>query len=103
MTRQKTVKTEKKKRRYIMIISKKLTKLLLGLTFAGIIGISSGDIIGQTLLHQDTTVHAASHRQWEYRTLRRGAGYIRQRRSVIKGYYRNVGWVYSSVGPWQTY
>lgn len=47
-----------------MIISKKLTKLLLGLTFAGIIGISSGD---------------------------------------IKGYYRNVGWVYSSVGPWQTY
>ncbi|MFM1589457.1 hypothetical protein [Streptococcus mutans] len=40
-----------------MIISKKLTKLLLGLTFAGIIG----------------------------------------------SYYRNVGWVYSSVGPWQTY
>ncbi|EMC20888.1 hypothetical protein SMU80_04853 [Streptococcus mutans SF1] len=85
------------------MINKKVTKMLLGLTLAASIGISTGDMISHTLLHQDTTVYAASRRQWEYRTIRRGAGYVRQRRSVIKGWYRNVGWVYSSVGPWQTY
>lgn len=82
-------------------MTKKATKILLGLAAVAAIGLSN--TISQTVLHQDTTVHAASHRQWEYRTLRRGAGYIRQRRSVVKGYYRNVGWVYASVGPWQTY
>ena len=86
-----------------MTYSRKLTKGLLALTLAGAIGISTGSAISHTLLHQDTTVHANSYRTWEYRTIRRGAGYIRQRRSVIKGYYRNVGWVYSSVGPWQNY
>lgn len=82
---------------------KKLTKTFVTLLLTAVIGIATGDVISQTLLHQDTTVHAASRRQWEYRTIRRGAGYVRQRRSVIKGWYRNVGWVYSSVGPWQTY
>ncbi|MEX2804147.1 hypothetical protein AB3329_03380 [Streptococcus sp. H31] len=86
-----------------MTISNKFTKTLLGLTLAGAIGISAGNTISQTILHQDTTVHAASYRTWEYRTIRQGVGYLRQRRSVIKGYYQNVGWVYSSVGPWQTY
>lgn len=86
-----------------MTYSRKLTKGLLALTLAGAIGISTGSAISQTVFHQDSTVHANSYRTWEYRTIRRGAGYIRQRRSVIKGYYRNVGWVYSSVGPWQTY
>jgi len=82
---------------------KKLTKTFVTLLLTAVIGIATGDVISQTLLHQDTTVYAASSRQWEYRTIRQGAGYVRQRRSVIKGWYRNVGWVYSSVGPWQTY
>lgn len=86
-----------------MTLKKKFTKGLVAFTLAGAIGISTGSAISQTVFHQDTTVHANSYRTWEYRTIRRGAGYIRQRRSVIKGYYRNVGWVYSSVGPWQTY
>lgn len=81
-----------------MIISKKLTKLLLGLTFAGIIGISSGDIIGQTLLHQDTTVHAASHRQKVIIAMSVGSTPLLALGRLIreKGLYANIYWLWSS-------
>lgn len=76
------------------------TKVLLAVALMGGVAVTS-NIIDQA--QGNNIVHAASYRTWEYRTIRSGVGFIRQRRSVIKGYYKNVGWVYSSVGPWQTY
>ena len=84
-------------------LSKHVTKFMLGLTLASSIGAISVSQVSHQVLHEKSIVRAASYRTWEYRTIRQGAGYIRQRRSVVKGWYRGVGWVYSSVGAWHSY
>ena len=60
-----------------MKLNKTITKVMLGVALLGVGGATT----------------------WEYMRVGRRI----YRRSVLKGYAKNVGWVYDSVGPWQFY
>lgn len=85
-------------------LKKTITKAVLGLTLAGI-GVPAGAAINQQINHEQLTVHAddLAHWQYEYRTIRQGVRFLRQRRLVLKHWSKNVGWVYLQLQPWRTY
>lgn len=78
-----------------MKLNKTVTKIMLGVALLGV----SGATIEAVSSANGSNVASASSdvfRTYEYKHVGR---YV-YRRSVLKGYARNVGWVYDSVGPW---
>lgn len=78
-----------------MKLNKTITKVMLGVALLGV----GGATIEAVSTVEGSNVASASSdvfRTYEYKHVGR---YV-YRRSVLKGYARNVGWVYDSVGPW---
>lgn len=78
-----------------MKLNKTITKVMLGVALLGV----GGATIEAVSSANGSNVASASSdvfRTYEYKHVGR---YV-YRRSVLKGYARNVGWVYDSVGPW---
>jgi hypothetical protein len=78
-----------------MKLNKTITKVMLGVALLGV----GGATIEAVSTAEGSNVASASSdvfRTYEYKHVGR---YV-YRRSVLKGYARNVGWVYDSVGPW---
>lgn len=78
-----------------MKLNKTVTKIMLGVALLGV----GGATIEAVSTAEGSNVASASsnvYRTYEYKHVGR---YV-YRRSVLKGYARNVGWVYDSVGPW---
>lgn len=78
-----------------MKLNKTITKVMLGVALLGV----GGATIEAVSTAEGSNVASASsgvYRTYEYKHVGR---YV-YRRSVLKGYARNVGWVYDSVGPW---
>lgn len=78
-----------------MKLNKTITKVMLGVALLGV----GGATIEAVSTAEGSNVASASsgvYRTYEYKYVGR---YV-YRRSVLKGYSRNVGWVYDSVGPW---
>lgn len=78
-----------------MKLNKTITKVMLGVALLGV----GGATIEAVSSSNGSNVASASsnvYRTYEYKHVGR---YV-YRRSVLKGYARNVGWVYDSVGPW---
>ena len=78
-----------------MKLNKTITKVMLGVALLGV----GGATIEAVNTANGSNVASANdgvYRTYEYKYVGR---YI-YRRSVLKGYARNVGWVYDSVGPW---
>ncbi|MEE0615912.1 MAG: hypothetical protein UCP83_01370 [Intestinibacter bartlettii] len=81
-----------------MKLNKTITKVMLGVALLGV----GGATIEAVSSSNGSNVASASsgvYRTWEYMRVGRRI----YRRSVLKGYAKNVGWVYDSVGPWQFY
>lgn len=75
--------------------NKTITKVMLGVALLSV----GGATIEAVSTAEGSNVASASSdvfRTYEYKHVGR---YV-YRRSVLKGYARNVGWVYDSVGPW---
>lgn len=78
-----------------MKLNKTITKVMLGVALLSV----GGATIEAVSTAEGSNVASASSdvfRTYEYKHVGR---YV-YRRSVLKGYARNVGWVYDSVGPW---
>ena len=78
-----------------MKLNKTITKVMLGVALLSV----GGATIEAVITAEGSNVASASSdvfRTYEYKHVGR---YV-YRRSVLKGYARNVGWVYDSVGPW---
>lgn len=78
-----------------MKLNKTVTKIMLGVALLSV----GGATIEAVSSANGSNVASASSdvfRTYEYKHVGR---YV-YRRSVLKGYARNVGWVYDSVGPW---
>ena len=81
-----------------MKLNKTITKVMLGVA---LLGVGGATIEAVSNAKGDNVASASSgvYRTWEYMRVGRRI----YRRSVLKGYARNVGWVYDRVGPWQFY
>ncbi len=78
--------------------NKLTTKAMLAVALLGV----GGATIEAVSTANGSNVASASsgvYRTWEYMRVGRRI----YRRSVLKGYAKNVGWVYDSVGQWTLY
>lgn len=77
-----------------MKLNKTITKVMLGVALLGV----GGATIEAVSSANGSNVASAESYGRSYEFMRRGR-YL-YRRSVLKEWAPNVGWVYDSVGPW---